>query len=171
MKTKEISLMGLMVAFISVAAQISIPIKPVPFTLQTMLILIAGLTLGSRKGGITVLIYVLVGCIGLPVFAGFTGGVGVLFMPSGGFIMSFPLMAFVTGLFDEMFSKKVYSYVGCFIGSALNFAVGCGFFMYIMEKDLITALKLVVFPFVITNIIQIIFAVEISNFIKKVKKL
>ncbi len=168
MKTKQITLMALMVAFISVAAQTTIPIRPVPFTLQTMLIIMTGLILGGKNGGITTIVYVLVGAVGVPVFAGFSGGITVIVMQTGGFIMSFPLMAFIAGYFKEKFNNKLMTYVGCFLGSALNLAIGCLYFMFITKMDLITSLTYTVFPYLITNTIQIICAVELSNRLKKI---
>ncbi len=171
MKTKQLTLMALMVAFVSVAAQITIPIKPVPFTLQTMLIIMGGLILGSKKGAFAIIIYVLVGAVGVPVFAGFSGGIGVVFMQTGGFIMSFPLMAFVAGYFDEKFEGRLMKYAGCFLGSGLNLAIGCAYFMFFTKLDLMTSLGYTVFPYLITNTIQIIFAVEFSKKINTITNL
>ena len=89
---------ALMAAFTAVAAQISIPLEPVPFTLQVLAVVLAGLLLGPRYGALAMAVYVLVGAVGVPVFAGFRGGLGVLFGDTGGYLLSYPLAAAVAGL-------------------------------------------------------------------------
>ncbi len=166
LKTKDLTLMGLMTAFISVSAQIAIPLGMVPFTLQTTLILMAGLILGSRRGLITCIIYMLVGAIGIPVFAGFSGGLDTIFLQTGGFIMSFPLMAYVAGKFSELSNKMYMHYIGSLLGVVLNFIVGCAYFMYVTEMDLMASLSYTVLPFIFTSLIQIVIAVTFSKKIK-----
>lgn len=89
---------ALMAAFTAVAAQISIPLEPVPFTLQVLAVVLTGLLLGPRYGALAMAVYVLVGAVGVPVFAGFRGGLGVLFGDTGGYLLSYPLAAAVAGL-------------------------------------------------------------------------
>lgn len=89
---------ALMAAFTAVAAQISIPLEPVPFTLQVLAVVLTGLLLGPRYGALAMAVYVLVGAIGVPVFAGFRGGLGVLFGDTGGYLLAYPLAAAVAGL-------------------------------------------------------------------------
>jgi len=92
---RQLCYMSVFVAIIAVSAQIIIPLPHgVPMTLQTFTIALAGILLGPKKGGLTVLIYILLGGVGVPVFAGFLGGLGVIFGFTGGFIMSFPLFRF-----------------------------------------------------------------------------
>ncbi len=166
MKTKELTYIALFVAFISVSAQLAIPIGPVPFTLQTTLILMAGLILGPKKGAISVLIYILVGAVGVPVFSGFRGGISILFLSTGGFIMSFPLMAYIAGKFSNH-PKTFVKYSGCTVGVLVNFACGLAYFMFLTKMDLITSMSYTVFPFIITTILQIVLAVNLSNTLKK----
>ncbi len=167
MKIKDLTLIALMVAFISVSAQIAIPLGAVPFTMQTTLILMSGLILGSKRGFLTCIVYILVGAVGFPVFAHFKGGIGILFLQTGGFIISFPIMAYVVGKFSEVFDNKAMTYLGAFIGVVINFVVGCAYFMFVTKMDLITSLTYTVFPFVITSGIQIVLAVYLSDRIKR----
>lgn len=87
----------------AVAAQIAVPVQPVPFTLQTMLVLLSGACLGSRNGAYSQLLYLVLGAIGLPVFANGTFSAAVLFGPTGGYLLAFPLAAFITGFAAEKF--------------------------------------------------------------------
>jgi len=87
-----------MAAVTAVAAQIAIPTPPVPFTLQVLAVLLSGLLLGARYGALAQAVYVLVGAIGVPVFAQFSGGPGVVLGPTGGYLISYPIAAAVAGL-------------------------------------------------------------------------
>ena len=97
--TREIILCGLFAALVSIFAQISIPLPftTVPLTLQIFGIAITGLILGSKCAFISTLIYLILGGIGVPVFAQFSAGIGVLFGPTGGYLLAYPLMAFIIG--------------------------------------------------------------------------
>ena len=87
-----------MAAFTAVAAQITIPLEPVPFTLQVLAVVLTGLLLGPRYGALAMAIYLLLGAVGVPVFAQFSGGLGQLFGPTGGYLVSYPLAASLAGM-------------------------------------------------------------------------
>src|SRR5215203_4147435 len=89
---------ALMAAVTAAAAQIAVPIFPVPFTLQVLAVVLSGLLLGPRYGALAQVIYLLVGAIGVPVFAEFRGGLGVLLGPTGGYLLCYPIAAAVAGL-------------------------------------------------------------------------
>ena len=89
---------ALMAAFTAVAAQISIPLEPVPFTLQVLAVVLTGLLLGPRYGALAMAIYLLIGAVGVPVFAQFSGGLGSLLGPTGGYLVSYPIAAALAGL-------------------------------------------------------------------------
>lgn len=89
---------ALMAAVTAVAAQISVPLFPVPFTLQVLAVILSGLLLGPRYGALSQAIYVLVGAVGVPVFAHFSGGLAVILGPTGGYLISYPVAAAVAGL-------------------------------------------------------------------------
>ncbi|TSA30356.1 MAG: biotin transporter BioY, partial [Ignavibacteriales bacterium] len=81
----------------ALSAQVAVPTQPVPFTLQTMLVLLSGAFLGSRNGAYSQILYLAVGVMGVPVFAGFTYGIAKLFGPTGGYLLTFPFAAFLVG--------------------------------------------------------------------------
>ncbi len=99
MKSVHVALAGLFAALTAVGAQITIPIGPVPITLQTFFILLSGMIGGAVIGFLSQLIYILLGAVGLPVFAGFKGGIVAILGPTGGYIISFPLAALACGFF------------------------------------------------------------------------
>lgn len=88
-------------AMTAVGAYISIPIGPVPIVLQNFFVILAGLLLGPIRGLISVAIYLLIGAVGLPVFAGGTGGIGHFFGPTGGYLVGFLPAVFLTGLISR----------------------------------------------------------------------
>ncbi|MCL2355896.1 MAG: biotin transporter BioY [Defluviitaleaceae bacterium] len=96
---RDLCYIAIMTAVIAVCAFIVIPLPGgVPFTLQTWAILLAGMILGPKKGVVAVLIYILLGLVGVPIFHGGRSGLEVLAGPTGGFLISFPLLAFAAGL-------------------------------------------------------------------------
>src|SRR5229473_2116008 len=95
---------GLVIGFsllTAASAQVVIPVGPVPITGSTFAVLLTGALLGSRLGAITMIAYLVEGAIGLPFFAGGTGGLLHLFGPTGGYLVAFPAAAFITGAFAE----------------------------------------------------------------------
>lgn len=104
-------------AFIAVAAQISVPMIPVPMTLQTLAILMVGLTMGSRLGAVTVLAYLAEGALGLPVFAEAKSTLALI-GPSAGFLVGFVGMAFIAGLAADYGIKKVLPLAGLAVVAA-----------------------------------------------------
>lgn len=97
LSTREISYVALFTALIAVGAFVTIPLGPVPFTLQPLFVLLAGLVLGARLGALSVVAYLVLGLMA-PVYAGGTSGLGVLFGPTGGYLLGFVFGALVAGI-------------------------------------------------------------------------
>ncbi len=140
------------VALITVGGWISIPFV-VPFTLQTMFVLLAASVM-KKYAVIPTALYVLFGTLGLPIFHNGTSGIGILFGPTGGFLIGFILMAFIAGLF---FSKKTLSadITGLVLATLLSYIFGAGWFMISSGASLLAALIACVVPFIIGDIIKI----------------
>ena len=98
MSASAMTRVALMAAVTAVAAQIAIPVPPVPFTLQVLAVILSGLLLGPRYGALAQAVYVLVGAVGVPVFSEFSGGLGIILGPNGGYLVSFPIAAAIAGL-------------------------------------------------------------------------
>ncbi|MBJ7449701.1 MAG: biotin transporter BioY [Parachlamydiales bacterium] len=113
---------------IGLCAQIAVelPFTPVPITLHTFAIMLIAAKLGPRLGFMAVMTYVLEGCMGLPVFSGFSSGPGVLFGPTGGYLVGFMLAAFTTGsLLENGWAKSsVKRFFAQYIGSAIILGSG-----------------------------------------------
>ena len=137
-KTIELTLSSMFVVLIAVGANITsmIPglvVGGVPITLQTFFAILAGLILGSRLGVLTTSAYTFIGLVGIPVFAQFSAGLGILIKPTFGFILSFILAAYVIG---KMVAKKnkVSSFImAALVGTAINYVVGTNW-MYFAYK-------------------------------------
>ncbi len=105
MKTKEMAQISIFAVLTAVSARVMIPIPIVPFTLQTLVCMLAGLVLGSRRGAASQALYMLMGLIGIPVFTG-GGGLGSILTPSFGYIIGFIACAWISGRFMESLCQK-----------------------------------------------------------------
>jgi biotin transport system substrate-specific component len=113
------------VAFlIALGAQIEIPTQPVPFTLQTFFVLSAGAILGKRNGAISMCVYLMLGVLGLPVFSGGTFGLQKILGPTGGYLLSFPIAAFVVGFLASVRREFWWMLISMCIGSMIIFSLG-----------------------------------------------
>lgn len=143
--TRELILCAIFTALIAIGAFIRIPIPQVPFTLQLLFTTLAGLLLGARLGGTSVLVYLLLGLIGLPVFAE-GGGFGYVFQPTFGYLIGFAIAAFVTGYIAnkvELPSLKrmlVANFAGLFI------VYSCGLIYYYIIANYVINTPIAVWP-------------------------
>ena len=154
-----------MIALTAAAAQISFPIPgtAVPFTLQPMIVILAGAALGSRLGAASQMGYLMLGIIGLPVFAAsplLPQGAARLLGPTGGYLMAYPVAAFVTGLlaergFDRRFSTAVAAMLA---GVAVIYAGGLGWLTAVHVGDLTLAVAAGAAPFLIADVCKAILA-------------
>lgn len=173
---KTIVIIGVFAAIISVisALPIGFNILGVPATLQTFAMAFAGYTLGYKKGTLTVLIYIILGAIGVPVFNGFNGGFGVILGVTGGFIIGFIFLGFFSGL-GMSFKKKFYanekfsvatkygvslvvSIILGLIGLALCHILGCIMGANVLELDIYKTATLVSFPYIPKDILSVVLA-------------
>jgi len=162
-------------ALIAICSWISIP-TAVPFTLQTFAVFFVLLALGGERGTLATLVYVLLGAVGVPVFAGFSGGIGILFGSTGGYIIGFLFTGLIYILFTKFFKKNiVMKVVALVLGLAVCYAFGTAWFMHVYMKSsgevgLLTVLGWCVFPFIIPDLLKLALAVVISKRIEPVIK-
>ena len=163
-------------AIIAICAQLQIP-AAVPFTLQTLGVFIAGGLLGWRRAVLSVLVYILIGLVGVPVFSGFTGGAGVLFGLTGGYIIGFIFTALIVGSMSDKLGKKLWVLaVSMISGLFACYLFGTIWFMtvYSMQTGSISlggALMMCVVPYLPFDALKIAAAVVLVNRIDKVVKL
>ena len=161
----DVCSIGIFVAIIAVCAQIAIPTGGVPFTLQVWAIALAGLILGPKRGTIAASIYVALGAIGIPVFAGFTSGIGIILGMTGGFIFSFPILAFFSGIGGKK-DNILWAMGGITVGTVINFACGMLYFSWFTSLSLTVSFGAAVTPFILPAVVKIIILPVISKNIK-----
>lgn len=138
------------------AAQVAVPLWPVPITGQTLAVLLVGSALGARRGVLSMLVYALLGIVGLPVFADGSAGVGVLVGPSGGYVVGFVAAAALVGWIAERFGDRplrnaVLSFA---LGTVVTFAAGMGWLAVSLGLDLQQTLEYGLYPFVIGGAVK-----------------
>lgn len=170
---RQMTLVSLFAALTAVGAFISIPLYPVPLTLQTLFTLLAGMTLGSVLGASSQIIYVLLGVIGLPVFAGFKAGIGTLFGPTGGFLLGFIISSYIIGKIIELKKEKsvFYYFMVGLLGTIVIYIIGISQLSLVTGMGLKRAIVVGMFPFLPGDILKIIAASFIANKLKLVTQI
>lgn len=175
-KAVDIVSVAMMTALIVVCSWIYIPIGNIPVTLQTFAVCAAVGIFGMKKGSLAVVVYLILGILGLPVFSFFKGGIGALFGATGGYTIGFVLCAFVSGFIISKSKKISVMIMGFSIGLIVCYAIGTLWFLFVYMKDtgaqgIIAALTTCVFPFVIPDIIKIVLAAVVADSVRKKVKL
>jgi biotin transport system substrate-specific component len=138
------------------AAQVSVPIWPVPITGQTLAVLLVGSALGARRGALSMLVYALLGVVGLPVFADGSAGVGVLVGPSGGYIVGFVAAAALVGWVAERFGDRPLrnALLSFALGTVVTFVAGMAWLAVALGLDLQQTLQYGLYPFVLGGVVK-----------------
>ena len=180
----DLVLISISAALITVCSWISIPIGPVPFTLQTLGILAVMLTTGGRRGTLSVLVYMLMGICGVPVFTGFKGGITAFVGPTGGFLVGFIIGALVYWLLERLIFKKlmtntvrtwIFGFISFLIFEIVMYVIGVIWFMTVYAAQtgpvgLVTVLGWCVIPFIIPDLVKMVFALVIGERAAKLTK-
>lgn len=175
MKIQDITYIGLFVALIAICSWISIPMA-VPFTLQTFAVFSAVAMLGGKRSTITILVYMLLGAVGVPVFSGFKGGLGSLFGLTGGYILGFLLSAIVTSFLLMKLGRKVWAMtLSMTLGLVVCYLFGTLWFMFLYARNngpigFIATLGMCVFPFIIPDLLKIALAILLDKRVGKYVK-
>lgn len=158
-RLREVIICALFVAITGILAQVSIPVPPVPFTGQTLAVGLTATIIGSRLGTFSMLGYLAVGAAGVPIFASFNGGMGVLVGPTGGFIIGFIAAAFLTGIILEKtkFTIPVAIFANI-IGMIVTLAIGWIQLKYVAGLSWPAALAAGVTPFIPLGILKAVLA-------------
>ncbi len=174
--TKSITYVAMMVGLIAICSWISIP-TVVPFTLQTFAIPVALLLLGGKLGLYSILIYLGIGAIGVPVFASFSGGIGALVGPTGGYLLGFILQGLIYVIvIPKMGDSNALKLIALLIGQVLIYLVGSIWFMMVFNQQgnaitLVLTLSMCVLPYIIPDMIKIILAFLLVERVKSQIKL
>lgn len=169
-QAKEMAVTAAMTAVLCILGPwaINIPISPVPITLCSMGIYFVLYLLGLKLGSISVLLYVLLGAAGLPVFTNFSGGFGKLLGPTGGYIIGYLFLALICGFFIEKFPNKLYLQgIGFLLGTAVLYLFGTLWLQTQLALNFSAALMMGVIPYIPGDIVKLILALALAIPLKK----
>lgn len=167
-KTIDTIYIGMFIALITICSWITIPFA-IPFTMQTFAIFTAVLILGMKKGTLALLLYIILGAFGAPVFSGFRSGPGVLLGTTGGYLIGFIFSSLFIGKILQLYGKKLRIMIPAMIGGLIIcYFFGTLWFMIIYTNtsgstSFLTVLSLCVFPFILPDCFKIALAIIIDK--------
>ena len=168
----DLAYVAVCAALMAVCSWISIP-ATVPFTLQTFAVFCSLGLLGGRRGTAAILVYLLLGALGVPVFAGFSGGIGILFGTTGGYLLGFILMGLVYWLGERLsMDSRNIRIISMILGLLLCYAFGTAWFMFVYARQtgaiaLGTALAWCVVPFILPDLAKLALALMVGKRVRK----
>ena len=162
--TKSMATTALMTAVICVLGPLSVvlPVSPVPIAVNPLPVYLAAYILGRKQGTISVLLYLLLGVAGLPVFSGYSGGFGKLLGPTGGYLISYIFIALICGWFTEHFHQRAMQAAGLLLSLLVCYAFGTAWLAHLTDMTFTAALGAAVFPFIPGDILKIVIVLIIG---------
>lgn len=170
MNTKRIALIGLMTAVICVLGPVSfpLPISPVPVSLGVLGVLLAAYLLGMKWGTVSCLIYLLIGLVGVPVFTGYSGGVGKVLGPTGGYLIGYLFLSLLTGFFVGKWPAKWPLHLaGMILGTAAMYLFGTLWLGYLMEYSFLEALWIGAILYIPAELVKITITLSLGGLIRR----
>lgn len=167
---KDLTLIALFTAIMCIVSIIQIPLPMgVPLVMQTLVVPLCGYVLGKKRGAMAIILYILIGSVGVPVFAGMRSGLEVLVGKSGGFVYGYILLAYMCGLSNSC-KNIVTKYIYGIIGLVLCYALGVIQFMQVTQLSLYISILYLVVPFIVKDIILLACALYMAKIITKTLK-
>ena len=173
MPVTTLTFIALFTVLITICSWLSIPITGIPITMQTFAIFLTIYLLGPKYSAFSIIVYLILGAIGLPVFAGFGSGIGYLLGPTGGYLLGFLGTALIYALFRKLFGKSYISQiVSSLLGLVTCYALGTAWFIHVYTQtsgsiSIMATLSMTVFPFVIFDIAKIVIAILLDGRLKR----
>ncbi len=170
MKTKAMTLIGLVTALLCIVGPVTVvlPISPIPVSLTTFGICLAGYVLGMKRSTISCLLYLFMGMIGLPIFSGFSGGIGKLLGPTGGYLLGYVVLALVSGFFIERWpTMRIIHGAGMVLGTGICYLFGTIWLMIHSDMTFYAALTVGVLPFLPGDILKVVVALILGPMLRK----
>ena len=165
--TREMVLIAMFAAIMAVCSWISVP-TTIPFTLQTFGVFSTMNILGGKKGFFSILVYILLGAVGMPVFSGFSAGISALTSYSGGYIWGFLFLALVYWFAEKFAGKKfIVQVISLIAGMAVCYLCGTLWFMHVTKSTFLYGLSACVAPYVPFDALKLILALFVSERVKK----
>lgn len=165
---QQLCFIALMAGVMCLLGPLSIPIGPVPISVMTLIIYLSVYVLGMKMGTISCIIYLLLGFVGLPVFAGYTGGAAKLLGATGGYLVGYIFLTLVSGfVMEKMSYRRVWCIVGMIVGTAVLYAFGTAWFVILMDCGIGYAVSICVKPFLIGDLAKIVLAELVGQEVRK----
>lgn len=171
-RTYDMAYIAVFAVLMAICSWISIP-TVIPFTLQTFAVFLAVCVLGGKRGTLSVIVFVLLGAIGVPVFAGFTGGLGIIMGNTGGYIIGFIFAGLLMWLMERIFGRKMWvQAVSMLLGMVTYYVFGTIWFMIVYMRTTgpvgVTAvLGWCVIPFIIPDLVKAALALFLGNTLRR----
>ena len=159
--TYQMAVTAVMAAVMCVLSPLSIPIGAVPISLANFVICLTAWLLGPKFGTLSVVIYLAIGLIGVPVFSGYGAGLAKVAGPTGGYLVGYLLLAFIGGLFIEKSNGQPV------LGDAACYVLGTAWFVFQMQCELGYALTVCVYPFIVLDLAKIVVSCIVGALLRK----
>lgn len=167
---KNLTFIALMSAVICIISpwSFNIPVSPVPLSLSSLAIYIAVYVVGWKRTTISVIIYLLIGIAGLPVFSNFGSGIGKVLGPTGGYLIGYIFVAILSGyLLERFYDRKWAHFTALLFGTIVMYGFGTLWLSYVMKLSIVESLWIGVIPYILLDIIKIAIAMFLGSSIKK----
>ena len=148
MSTRTLTLTAIMTAMLCIIGPLTIPVGPVPVSLVSLALMLIAALLGARRGTLSCGVYLLLGLVGLPVFSGFAGGVGMLAGPTGGFLMGYLPLTALTGAAYARTDRRLVHIAAMAAGTLLLYALGTAWYCLQTGTTPTAAIPVCVLPFI-----------------------
>lgn len=171
-RTYDMAYIAVFAVLMAICSWISIP-TVIPFTLQTFAVFLAVCVLGGKRGTLSVIVFVLLGAIGVPVFAGFTGGLGIIMGNTGGYIIGFIFAGLLMWLMERIFGRKMWvQAVSMLLGMVTYYVFGTIWFMIVYMRTtgpvgLSAVLGWCVIPFIVPDLVKAALALFLGNTLRR----
>ncbi|MCD8221325.1 MAG: biotin transporter BioY [Clostridiales bacterium] len=164
----DMTKVAIFTALMCILAPMSVPIGPIPISLANLVMFLSLYVVGRKNSSISVLIYLLLGLVGLPVFSGYTGGPAKLLGPTGGYLMGYILIPLIGGLaVEKQPANYLLQLIAITFSEALCYALGTAWFVYLMKCTLAYAMSVCVFPFIGLDLCKIVAAMLVGTQIRR----
>lgn len=166
MTTRQLTITAMLTALLCISGPVTLPLGPVPLSLTTAVLMGMALLLGGARATLCCAVYLLMGLVGLPVFAGFTGGAGTLIGPTGGFLLGYPLLTALCGYVCARWENRMIQLCAFLAGTALLYLMGTAWYCLQTGAEVAAALAVCVLPFLPGDALKIIAVLTGGNAVK-----
>lgn len=166
MTTRQLTVTAMLTALLCISGPVTLPLGPVPLSLTTAVLMLMALLLGGARATLCCAVYLLMGLVGLPVFAGFQGGVGALIGPTGGFLLGYPLLTALCGFLCARWTGRLRQVCALLAGTALLYLTGTAWYCVQSGAEVTAGLAVCVLPFLPGDAVKIAAVLTLGNGIK-----